>query len=49
MISGSFKLLAYLALFVSCVAGLMAILPMVVWFFMGALASDLMVKSDDYE
>ena len=47
MISWTFKLLSYLALFVSCVAGLMAILPMVIWFFMGALANDLMAKSDN--
>ena len=49
MISWTFKLLAYSALFVSCVAGLMAILPMVIWFFMGALANDLMIKGDNYD
>lgn len=49
MISWTFKLLSYLALFVSCVAGLVAILPMVIWFFMGALANDLKIKGDDYD
>jgi len=47
MISWTFKLLSYLALFVSCVAGLMAILPIGIWFFMGAIANDLMAKSDN--
>ena len=47
MVSWTFKMLSYLALFVSCVAGLMAVLPMVIWFFMGALANDLMAKSDN--
>jgi hypothetical protein len=49
MISWTFKVLSYLALFVSCVAGLMAILPMVIWFFMGALANDLKIRGDDYD
>ena len=49
MISWVYKLLSYLALFVSCVAGLMAILPMVIWFFMGALANDLMIRGDNYD
>ena len=49
MISWTYKLLAYSALFVSCVAGLMAVLPMVIWFFMGALANDLKIKGDDYD
>ena len=30
MVSWTFKMLSYLALFVSCVAGLMAVLPMVI-------------------
>jgi Sec-independent protein secretion pathway component TatC len=47
MTSWAFKLLSYLALSVSFVAGLIAILPVVVWFFMGALANDLMIEGDD--
>ena len=49
MISWTFKVLSYLALFASCVAGLMAILPMVIWFFMGALANDLKIRGDNYD
>ena len=49
MLSWTYKLLAYSALFVSCVAGLMAILPAVLWFYAGALANDLMARSDNYE
>jgi hypothetical protein len=47
MTSWAFKLLSYLALSVSFVAGLIAILPVVIWFFMGALANDLMIEGDN--
>jgi len=49
MTKGCLRLLGYSALFISCVAGLMAILPVVIWFFMGALANDLMIRGDNYE
>jgi hypothetical protein len=47
MTKGCLRLLGYSALFVSCVAGLMAILPAVLWFYAGALANDLMARSDN--
>jgi len=49
MTKGCLRLLGYSALFISCVAGLMAILPVVIWFFMGALANDLMIRGDNYD
>jgi len=27
----------------------MAVLPVVIWFFMGALANDLMIRGDNYD
>ena len=44
-----FKLLGYLALFISCAAALVAILPVIIWFYAGALFNDLMARSDNYE